>query len=835
MINLLAITYNNIWPFKDKTLSIFFNAGKYLIKAPIGTGKSFLFFDWPVYGLYKYSTRNMLNNQSKEWFIKILFECDNEKYFVVRKISKAKTKESCSSQLRKINADNIDLWVQEIVNYDTDIQDIIKKSNLNLEEIIFKNETDLQQTLQTILPPREVFVNTVFLMQDSDNIFELIPSERLTVLKNVFWLLGIDEAKDTITEKRKEVSYRLKAYKDTSKYDEKIKSLVHWYTSSHIQLQEYKSQILWSGNNQSDNEKDQSSIQELIAIQDKIAINDLNIDSFSSNIDSEINTIIIDKKDVYQKSKNQIDNLQNQQKDIQKDIDYKRQEIINISKTNDELTKKLSQTDPVILENLKKEKKQLQLSQENIDQEIQKHQKMIKDFSDTDINIVSIYQLIQDQKNKWLKLKEELQNINLKIKNEELQQKHEIELLNNQIKNNTEKYDQQNLQLQELQKVIEQFDKNLESQATYECEKIGTNCPFIKVINKKTFDQLQLQKDSFIEQEKKIITQIESIKIIITENKKILEGKNKQGETSKIIQEHKNNIINIENQISLIKNFLTAIDWENIEDLYNQNTQNQQKINKLDKEISIQEALHKEIENIKQQKEKNDTIITTLQENILALSDKSESLKKLILEQEESLKSVDYQMIINTEKAYNIFKNTQRDIQILIWDYKTIKLQTNQLEIEEKQLNNLYTIFSKELLLLVLQDHLPMLNDIINNQLSQVVNYTINLSLNKTNADKLELDAFIIDELGQREIKSLSWWQKIILKLIWMLAISAYTNSPILFLDETINNLDNDTISNVTEMLENFIKQRNLKLYTVTHNQQIQDMNIRDKIIEIYR
>jgi hypothetical protein len=38
----------------------------------------------------------------------------------------------------------------------------------------------------SFLPPKEVFVNTVFLMQDSDNIFELLPSERLTVLKNVF-------------------------------------------------------------------------------------------------------------------------------------------------------------------------------------------------------------------------------------------------------------------------------------------------------------------------------------------------------------------------------------------------------------------------------------------------------------------------------------------------------------------------------------------------------------------------------------------------------------------------------------------------------------------------
>jgi DNA repair exonuclease SbcCD ATPase subunit len=140
---------------------------------------------------------------------------------------------------------------------------------------------------------------------------------------------------------------------------------------------------------------------------------------------------------------------------------------------------------------------------------------------------------------------------------------------------------------------------------------------------------------------------------------------------------------------------------------------------------------------------------------------------------------------------------------------------------------------SKELALLILQDHLPILNDIINTFLSQVVDYQINLNLVKTSSDRIELEANIIDTKGEREIKSLSGGQKIILKLVWMLAISAYMNSPILFLDETINNLDNDTVGKVAGMLEDTVKQRSIKIYTVTHNQQIQEMNIRDKTIEL--
>jgi hypothetical protein len=59
----------------------------------------------------------------------------------------------------------------------------------NLEEIVFKNETDLQASLDALLPPKEVFLSTVFLLQDADNIFEMRPSDRLIVLKNVFNLL----------------------------------------------------------------------------------------------------------------------------------------------------------------------------------------------------------------------------------------------------------------------------------------------------------------------------------------------------------------------------------------------------------------------------------------------------------------------------------------------------------------------------------------------------------------------------------------------------------------------------------------------------------------------
>jgi len=60
-MHIICASYNNIGPFANQTITLFLKNGKYLIKAPIGSGKSFLFFDGLVYALYGYSKRDMLN------------------------------------------------------------------------------------------------------------------------------------------------------------------------------------------------------------------------------------------------------------------------------------------------------------------------------------------------------------------------------------------------------------------------------------------------------------------------------------------------------------------------------------------------------------------------------------------------------------------------------------------------------------------------------------------------------------------------------------------------------------------------------------------------------
>jgi DNA repair exonuclease SbcCD ATPase subunit len=168
----------------------------------------------------------------------------------------------------------------------------------------------------------------------------------------------------------------------------------------------------------------------------------------------------------------------------------------------------------------------------------------------------------------------------------------------------------------------------------------------------------------------------------------------------------------------------------------------------------------------------------------------------------------------------------------LIQDATSTKHLIKDLQQQEKMLANLYTILSKEMLLFALDEYLPVLSEIINSFLSQVVEYQISMKISET-TDKLELEAKVYDEKGEREVKSLSGGQRTILKLVRMLAISSYLNTPLLFLDETINNLDGDTVGKVSEMINSFVKQRTMKFYTVTHNVEIQEMDIWDRVIEV--
>lgn len=170
-------------------------------------------------------------------------------------------------------------------------------------------------------------------------------------------------------------------------------------------------------------------------------------------------------------------------------------------------------------------------------------------------------------------------------------------------------------------------------------------------------------------------------------------------------------------------------------------------------------------------------------------------------------------------------------IENLVSQHKETQQQIKTLQEREQLLNDLYRIFSKEIMIKVLEDALPAFAEYINNILAKLVPFTIHFLPTKTSNDKLELEITVRDIHGERPVKSLSGGQKTIVRLARILWVAQMTRTKQLFLDETINNIDHDTISNVAEMLEDYIKSNDISLYLVTHSLQLQAMNIWDKVI----
>jgi len=297
-MDLLAISYQNIGPFENQLMTIFFDKGNYLIKAPIGKWKSFLFFDGPMYWLYKYSSRNILNIKSATGFIKLIFSVHDESYLVVRNLKSWKSKDSCSSRLYKIDG-NIQL--DQNTN-NKDVEELLSNdSSIRLEELVFKNETDLQQSLASFLPEREVFMSTAFLMQDAPNIFELQPAERLTVLKSVFGLLSIDNATEVVAERRKEIQTQIKVLSDDSSYNDKLKVFLRSYLASYKELKNNPITAQFFSSDE--------FFQELWILVEKLNINEFSTNDFPHQIAIEISTVIDQKKEHYQKLWHQSESL----------------------------------------------------------------------------------------------------------------------------------------------------------------------------------------------------------------------------------------------------------------------------------------------------------------------------------------------------------------------------------------------------------------------------------------------------------------------------------------------------------------------------------------------
>ena len=848
MINLLVAYYENIWPFKETNCSLFFDEWKYLIKAPIWSWKSFLFFDAPRYALYKDSSRNMLNLQSKNWEISLIFDIDWSYYLIKRVLKSTKMwNDSCSSQLFTIdykwdnllkNIKNL-TWRTEVLQWWENIIEKFEANNKklrNLEEIPFKNETDVQATLESLLPPKEVFLSTVFLLQDADNIFEMRPADRLIVLKNVFDLLWIDDAKEKVQERKKEVQYKLKALQDHSLEDWKLRSILKWLWRE-IKALEDDEEInsIISGNN--------AFFEDIEWFFDQISLNNFSLNGFDKSCFQKSENIIKGRIDQVIKLDAQLNEYNHQLKDFEQQNGKIWNDIADLKLNISNLERKIESVDAKKWNDLKEKKMGLYKKWNDLDDnaEYSKFSELINFWNksienDNTFNLLelpknlkSAYDTIQILKNGWVELKSLIDIEKTKLENISLQEKNWMENRNREIDKLKDLKSRKEDEIKEQESRIKELDKMWIENSDFDCPDICKKCPHINAINKQQFEQYSQQK-------KKLNKNIEILKSDFMKqdfDNKIKELRDEKYPGWWDLKEDLQNKIQSQTEFSnSLKNYLLWIWFSDWEKSYHDRESIQNEVQIIDKQLLQREEETKNLDKYSQEKLVSQTSLKhleeSLQNNNKEVDDLNIKINNIKLDKGK----------INSEKLQqqqnDIKEISQYILQLeqLIQDNVSNQNLSKQLQEDEKKLTRLYSILSKEIVLYALDDYLPILSSIINNYLSQCVDYTIQMQIVENN-DKLELEAKVLDSKWEREVKSLSGWQRIILKLVWMLAVSSYLHTPLLFLDETINNLDIDTVWKVSEMINNFVKQRTMKFYTVTHNKEIQDMQIWDDVIEI--
>lgn len=848
MINLILAYYENIWPFKETNCSLFFDEWKYLIKAPIWSWKSFLFFDAPRYALYKDSSRNMLNLQSKNWEISLIFEVDWIYYLIKRILKSTKMwNDSCSSQLFTISYewDNLlkDIkniaWATGILQWWENIITAFESQNgklLNVEEISFKNETDLQTSLESLLPPKEVFLSTVFLLQDADNIFEMRPADRLIVLKNVFNLLWIDDAKEKVQEKKKEVQYKLKALQDHSLEDWRLRSNLKWLWDKVKTLEtdeEINPIISWNN----------TFFEDIEWFFDQMSLNNFSLNWFDKSCFQNAENIIKKRVDEVIKLDAQMNEFNQQLRDLNQQKNNIWDNIRSLKLNISNLEEKIRSVDVKKWNELKEKKMELYNKwselNENVDYSsfselVEFWNESVKyddEFDSLELpkDLKSAYDTIQILKNAWIKLKSLMDMEKTKLENIDLQEKNRKENHTREIDKLKELKSRKEDEIKQQQNRIEELDKMRNESADFDCPDICKKCPHISAINKQQFEQYSQQKDKL----NQILKELESEFKEQDFDKKIKDLENEKYSEWEDYKKELQGKIQLQAELSTsLKKYLLEIKFSDWENSYHNRESIQNEVQSIDRQLLQREEESKNLDKYNQEKLVSETSLKHLEENLQnndkQINDLNIKVNNLKLEKEKA----DPEKLNQQQNDIKQISQYILQIEQLIEDNISNQNLSKQLQEDEKKLTRLYSILSKEIVLYALDDYLPILSDIINDYLSQCVDYTIQMQIVENN-DKLELDAKVLDWKWEREVKSLSWWQRTILKLVWMLAISSYLRTPLLFLDETINNLDIDTVWKVSEMINNFVKQRTMKFYTVTHNKEIQDMQIWDDVIEI--
>lgn len=197
---------------------------------------------------------------------------------------------------------------------------------------------------------------TYFLMQESKNIFELPPQERLSIFKNIFDLLGIDQNKEKIAEYKRETNALIKARSDVEQYDTKLQRNLQTLITQRPTLQ-----TIWKRYDQHLDAQWLQFIQEQQLLGDKVIIEHFHLPTILAT--EEIKNCIADRQDHYHTQKTQTDLAQQALRTHENHITTIQQQYETIAKDISHIESQSQQRNEQVLLTLQDEIQHIQQQQ----------------------------------------------------------------------------------------------------------------------------------------------------------------------------------------------------------------------------------------------------------------------------------------------------------------------------------------------------------------------------------------------------------------------------------------------------------------------------------------
>lgn len=451
-------------------------------------------------------------------------------------------------------------------------------------------------------------------------------------------------------------------------------------------------------------------------------------------------------------------------------ISENKKEIINLKQDLNKL-KEIEIEKRVKIENLKKDDKQ--------------HYSGF-DHDSIEEKLIYLKEKLENLKNNKHKIKEQIFNLNQKNEkinnfistfpeNDLLNEKERLEVLK-------EKLNIFNNSVDKLKTEIKNNNKKINILSEIPCNNKFKNCVFIKDANdcKDNADNLEKNLFNIIEEKNEINNIIKSIEKENINNKleKLNKIKIKKTELYYELNNLKNNLDSIENEILSLKQDLI-------------------KYEKISNEI-------------------NETIIINNSEKINELNESLEFIKNDIHKKENKIESLNYEI-------YELYKSNE--------NLEKEKEEYNIINKKWELFNKFYTSTGKKgIPTLLINSFLPIINSEVNKILTNVVNFNVCIE----DDDNNNLNIMIDYNGNKRNIETASGMEKMISSIALRVAltnISSLSKSDIFIIDEGFGALDQDNIDSCVRLLKS-LKKYFKTILIISHVDFIKDIVEKNIIIE---